>query len=101
MDGFVAQLNRASDYGSEGSGFESQRSHNKREVQFRASLFFVCVNFAHVSFFFPSIESSLTLHLILLNQEKWRISSREKGHLAVLSSLFHRLITFILQTGGG
>ena len=25
--GFVAQLNRASDYGSEGSGFESQRSH--------------------------------------------------------------------------
>ena len=25
--GSVAQLNRASDYGSEGSGFESQRSH--------------------------------------------------------------------------
>ena len=28
--GFVAQLNRASDYGSEGSGFESQRSHFRR-----------------------------------------------------------------------
>ena len=26
-NGSVAQLNRASDYGSEGSGFESQRSH--------------------------------------------------------------------------
>ena len=29
--GSVAQLNRASDYGSEGSGFESQRSHNKMQ----------------------------------------------------------------------
>ena len=43
MDGFVAQLNRASDYGSEGSGFESQRSHSKREVHFGTSLFcFLC-----------------------------------------------------------
>ena len=43
MDGFVAQLNRASDYGSEGSGFESQRSHSKREVHFVTSLFcFLC-----------------------------------------------------------
>ncbi len=29
--GSVAQLNRASDYGSEGCGFESRRNH-KREV---------------------------------------------------------------------
>ena len=27
--GFVAQLNRASDYGSEGYRFESYRGHNK------------------------------------------------------------------------
>ena len=29
--GSVAQLNRASDYGSEGCGFESRRNHKKRE----------------------------------------------------------------------
>ena len=28
-DGRVAQLNRASDYGSEGCGFESRRDHQK------------------------------------------------------------------------
>ena len=32
-NGSVAQLNRASDYGSEGSGFESQRSHNLIKFQ--------------------------------------------------------------------
>ena len=40
--GFVAQLNRASDYGSEGSGFESQRSHRlKRKTSFVFLFFFV------------------------------------------------------------
>ena len=33
-NGFVAQLNRASDYGSEGSGFESQRSHFLLKVSY-------------------------------------------------------------------
>ena len=28
-DGSVAQLNRASDYGSEGCGFESRRNHER------------------------------------------------------------------------
>ena len=28
-DGSVAQLNRASDYGSEGCGFESRRNHSE------------------------------------------------------------------------
>ena len=36
--GFVAQLNRASDYGSEGSGFESQRSHDYHQVAYMSSL---------------------------------------------------------------
>ena len=31
--GSVAQLNRASDYGSEGCGFESRRSHKKQGCQ--------------------------------------------------------------------
>ena len=29
LNGSVAQLNRASDYGSEGCGFESRRNHEK------------------------------------------------------------------------
>ena len=41
-DGSVAQLNRASDYGSEGSRFESWRSHHqKREGISLLSLFFL------------------------------------------------------------
>ena len=38
--GSVAQLNRASDYGSEGSGFESQRSH-KKSFDCRMAFFYV------------------------------------------------------------
>ena len=34
-NGSVAQLNRASDYGSEGSGFESQRSHKRFHVNYK------------------------------------------------------------------
>ena len=37
--GSVAQLNRASDYGSEGSGFESQQSHKKRSSLLNFSFF--------------------------------------------------------------
>ena len=47
-DGSVAQLNRASDYGSEGCGFESRRNHEHKEdpemktcFQSRV-LFYVC-----------------------------------------------------------
>ena len=36
--GSVAQLNRASDYGSEGCGFESRRNHEKRTLE-RVSFF--------------------------------------------------------------
>ena len=36
-NGSVAQLNRASDYGSEGSGFESQRSH--KLIKFQEEVF--------------------------------------------------------------
>ena len=32
QNGSVAQLNRASDYGSEGWGFESLRSHKKKSL---------------------------------------------------------------------
>ncbi len=47
IGGFVAQLNRASDYGSEGCGFESLRSHNKLEAYRKrcASILFVDMNF--------------------------------------------------------
>ena len=38
--GSVAQLNRASDYGSEGCGFESRRSHRRRNSQKNVSSFF-------------------------------------------------------------
>ena len=31
-NGSVAQLNRASDYGSEGCGFESRRNHLQKEI---------------------------------------------------------------------
>ena len=41
-DGPVAQLNRASDYGSEGYRFESCRDHIK-ESQICDSFFFLCV----------------------------------------------------------
>ena len=37
--GSVAQLNRASDYGSEGCGFESRRNHKEREKVEGLSLF--------------------------------------------------------------
>ena len=42
-DGSVAQLNRASDYGSEGCGFESRRNHKKQRIASKvyfSSLFF-------------------------------------------------------------
>ena len=39
--GSVAQLNRASDYGSEGCGFESRRNHKKKSSVERLLLFFV------------------------------------------------------------
>ena len=41
--GSVAQLNRASDYGSEGSGFESQRSHNLKEDFTLCEILFFCI----------------------------------------------------------
>ena len=40
-DGSLAQLNRASDYGSEGCRFESCRSHWKRENSDVLSFFFI------------------------------------------------------------
>ena len=43
-EGSVAQLNRASDYGSEGCGFESRRNHKMQKITSRvysSSLFFV------------------------------------------------------------
>ena len=40
-NGSVAQLNRASDYGSEGCRFESCRSHSKEDITSRNVLFFV------------------------------------------------------------
>ncbi len=39
--GSVAQLNRASDYGSEGYGFESHRSH--KAIQQQLGGFFLCM----------------------------------------------------------
>ena len=33
LNGSVAQLNRASDYGSEGCGFESRRNHKGEEIE--------------------------------------------------------------------
>ena len=39
--GSVAQLNRASDYGSEGCRFESCRSHSKEDITSCNVLFFV------------------------------------------------------------
>ena len=49
--GSVAQLNRASDYGSEGSGFESQRSHKvfqkglHKRLKMRKRMLFVNILF--------------------------------------------------------
>ena len=40
LNGSVAQLNRASDYGSEGCGFESRRNHQRRGNRKIFSLFF-------------------------------------------------------------
>ena len=46
-NGSLAQLNRASDYGSEGCGFESRGSHIKENPESKAcfqmqGLFFMC-----------------------------------------------------------
>ena len=38
--GFVAQLDRASDYGSEGLGFESLRDRTKKAITYCDGLFF-------------------------------------------------------------
>ena len=38
--GLVAQLNSASDYGSEGCGFESRRGHYKQKVHYPSNGFF-------------------------------------------------------------
>ena len=43
LNGSVAQLNRASDYGSEGCGFESRRNHKGEEIE-RFSLFLFCIS---------------------------------------------------------
>ena len=55
LNGSVAQLNRASDYGSEGCGFESRRNH-KREV-FRP-LFFIYIPFWGSTTLLQSCEGS-------------------------------------------
>ena len=48
LNGSVAQLNRASDYGSEGCGFESRRNHKGEEIE-RFSLFFsIIIDFRFV-----------------------------------------------------
>ena len=39
-DGSLAQLNRASDYGSEGCGFESRGSHKEKDRKEEISFFF-------------------------------------------------------------
>ena len=44
--GSVAQLNRASDYGSEGCGFESRRNHKEQEMETESLL-----SSLHFSFF--------------------------------------------------
>ncbi len=59
--GSVAQLNRASDYGSEGCGFESRRNHKVRKMTSN----YAC----HFLFFYRlCLSSKLILNLTQLLQ---------------------------------
>ena len=50
--GSVAQLNRASDYGSEGCGFESRRNHEEQKMETESLL-----SSLHFSFFVNGLTS--------------------------------------------
>ncbi len=74
--GSVAQLNRASDYGSEGCRFESCRSHEKRKCQFAHSLFYFYISF-NVSCSFYAAIFLLSLCYLIFNA----MSSKKIVHL--------------------
>ena len=64
--GSLAQLNRASDYGSEGCGFESRGSHFKvKELQYIVALFLCvhtnCTQLSNSFFVFPHFNTALLL----------------------------------------
>ncbi len=77
-EGSVAQLNRASDYGSEGYGFESHRSH--KAIQQQLGGFFLCmlallrrygalgVPFVHMIANMGSADIPGWLHLVIMNK---------------------------------
>ena len=69
-NGSVAQLNRASDYGSEGSGFESQRSHKIDKMKrylLRVSVSFLVYYAVVVLVLFFALHWRNLLHFLLLN----------------------------------
>ena len=55
-DGSLAQLNRASDYGSEGCGFESRGSHKKTKHCNSIVWFFCIVIASRVKRFWPKAK---------------------------------------------
>ena len=64
-DGSVAQLNRASDYGSEGCGFESRRNHKQKEMETESELSSLYFSFCPLKAPENTIFSSVKHHLFL------------------------------------
>ena len=106
--GSLAQLNRASDYGSEGCGFESRGSHLKRENRKVFSPFF-CV-FEIVLYLckqkrFIMDDSALNIYLdeigkeqMLSDDEERQLSERiAKGDQRALSKLIEANLKFVVS----
>ena len=82
--GSVAQLNRASDYGSEGCRFESCRSHSKEDITSCNVLFFCYIRiiFCGTRLRLRVYHKAFLLHIVL--------------HFALKSCYIHRSISALL-----
>ena len=106
--GSVAQLNRASDYGSEGCGFESRRNHKERENRKISSLF-LYIRKIVVSLYPQTIEimedSGLNKYLdeigresLLSAEEERQLSERIfKGDTRALNKLVEANLRFVVS----
>jgi type III pantothenate kinase len=88
---FVAQLDRASDYGSEGLGFESLREH-KHVSRHIAGYFFmksICIDIGNTNTKVGLFENGnlLSVHKGLTNAELLKFCNNYADHLIITSSV--------------
>ena len=105
--GSVAQLNRASDYGSEGCGFESRRNHSKeRKSKDFLSFFGTFENYSYLWQKFTNMEdSALNKYLDEIGKEELLTNEQERelsekilgGDQRALSKLVEANLKFVVS----